>query len=73
MLAWGELQTVMQSALESYASTVLAVNSGTGLRTLEATFFLAGGTCEEMDKSRADRGLSLRARQGAVLGLELVA
>ncbi len=68
LMLWGELQTVMQSALGSYASTGLAVNSATALRTLEATFFLAVGTCEEMDKRRR---ASVRARQGAVLGLEL--
>src|ERR1035438_3132762 len=45
-------ETVMQSAHASYARGVPAVNSAAAVRTLEATFFLALATCEEMDKSQ---------------------
>jgi len=46
----GELQTVMQSAPRSYVRTGFPVNSENAVRALEATFFLAKRTCEEMDK-----------------------
>ena len=64
-MLWGELQTVMQSALGSYASTGLPVNSATALRTLEATFFLALGTCEEMDK-REDLSVDPEGRRARI-------
>jgi hypothetical protein len=43
---------VMQSASASYARAGRAVNTALEVRTLEAAFFVAARTCEEMDKTR---------------------
>src|ERR1700730_3909121 len=73
--ALGRTPTVVQSALRSYDSPGRPVNSVATLPTLEATFLVGAGTCEEMDKSPSPSGVagSVDAGPGkwTVLGLEL--
>src|ERR1700694_2423085 len=73
--ALGRTPTVVQSALRSYDSPGRPVNSVATLPTLEATFLVGAGTCEEMDKSPSPSGVAgsvdAGPRKCTVLGLEL--